>query len=82
MSSIPKNAIPQAVAEPEEIEAEGGETLTIARRAASFVRDNPKTAIAAGAALAAGAAAAAAIPLARSRRSGNGDGQAKKGKKG
>lgn len=82
MSSIPKNAMPQAVAEPEEIEAVGGETQTLARRAASYIRDNPKTTIAAGAALAAGAAAAAAIPLARSRRNGDGDGKAKKGKKG
>lgn len=84
MSRIPNSAIPHAVAEPEaEIEEEGGETRTLTRRAAAFVRDNPKTAIAAGAALAAGAAAAAAIPLARARRSGisDVDGKARKGKK-
>ena len=49
---------------------------TLAERAAGLaglVRDNPKTAIAAGAAVAAGIAAAAAIPLVRARRkSGNG----------
>ena len=61
---------------------QGGETLTMAQRAADLAqragaqasklvdlaRDNPRTAIAAGAALAAGAAAAAAIPLVRSKR--------------
>ena len=61
---------------------QGGETLTMAQRAADLAqragaqasklvdlaRDNPKTAIAAGAALAAGAAAAAAIPIVRSKR--------------
>lgn len=61
---------------------QGGETLTMAQRAADLAqragaqasklvdlaRDNPKTAIAAGAALAAGAAAAAAIPMVRSKR--------------
>lgn len=79
MSRTSKGAMAQAAAEPEiEIEEEGGETLTIARRAASFVRDNPKTAIAAGAALAAGAAAAAAIPLARRGNRGGGKGGGKK----
>ena len=80
MSTIPNSAMPHA-GPTEEIE-EGGETLTMARRAADLAqsartqagklvdlaRDNPKTAIAAGAALAAGAAAAAAIPLVRAKR--------------
>lgn len=76
MSTTPTSAGPA-----EDIE-EGGETLTMARRAADLAqsartqagrlvdlaRDNPKTAIAAGAALAAGAAAAAAIPLVRAQQ--------------
>ena len=76
MSTTPTSAGPA-----EDFE-EGGETLTMARRAADLAqgarvqagklvdlaRDNPKTAIAAGAALAAGAAAAAAIPLVRAKR--------------
>jgi len=80
MSTIPNSAMPHA-GPTEEIE-EGGETLTMARRAADLAqsaragagklvdlaRENPKTAIAAGAALAAGAAAAAAIPLVRAKR--------------
>ena len=80
MSTIPNSAMPHA-GPTEEIE-EGGETLTMARRAADLAqsartqagkfvdlaRDNPKTAIAAGAALAAGAAAAAAIPLVRAKQ--------------
>jgi len=68
MSSIPNNAMPHAGP----AEDEGGETLTLAQRAAGLVRDNPKTAIAAGAAVAAGVAAAAAIPLVRARRSKSG----------
>lgn len=80
MSSIPTSAMPHAG--PVEETEEGGETLTMARRAADLAqsaraqagklvdlaRDNPKAAIAAGAALAAGAAAAAAIPLVRAKR--------------
>jgi hypothetical protein len=72
MSSIPNRAMPHAGPAEDD---EGGETLTMARRAADLAsraaglaRDNPKTAIAAGAALAAGAAAAAAIPLVRAKR--------------
>jgi hypothetical protein len=74
MSSIPSKAIPHA-APAAEAENEGGETLTLAKRvreqadrAAALIRDNPRTAIAAGAAVAAGVAAAAAIPLVKSRR--------------
>ena len=80
MSTIPNSAMPHAG--PSEDMEDGGETLTMARRAADLAqgartqagklvelaRDNPKTAIAAGAALAAGAAAAAAIPLVRAKR--------------
>jgi hypothetical protein len=80
MSTIPNSAMPHAG--PSEDIEEGGETLTMAQRAADLAqsartqagklvdlaRDNPKTAIAAGAALAAGAAAAAAIPLVRAKR--------------
>jgi hypothetical protein len=76
MSTIPNSAMPHAG--PAEDADEGGETLTMARRAADLAqravelaRDNPKTAIAAGAALAAGAAAAAAIPLVRAKRRGS-----------
>jgi hypothetical protein len=78
MSSIPNRAIPHAG--PAEAD-DGGETLTMAQRAADLAsraaglaRDNPKTAIAAGAAVVAGAAAAAAIPLVRARRRGAANG--------
>ena len=88
MSSIPNSAMPHA-GPTEEID-EGGETLTMARRAADLAqsartqagklvdlaRDNPRTAIAAGAALAAGAAAAAAIPLVRAKRRSTANGAA------
>jgi hypothetical protein len=69
MSSIPSSAMPHAgpAAEPE---PEEGQSLI--QRATDLVRDNPKTAIAAGAAVAAGVAAAAAIPLVRGRRAGTG----------
>ena len=80
MSTIPNSAMPHAG--PAEETEEGGETLTVARRAAELAqsaraqagklvdlaRENPKTAIAAGAAIAAGTAAAVAIPLVRSKR--------------
>lgn len=70
MSHIPNSAMPHAgTTEPQQ---EQGATLTeragkIASQAADYARENPKTAIAAGAALAAGAIAAAAIPLVRGR---------------
>jgi hypothetical protein len=64
MSSIPNSAMPHAgPAEETEVESP-----SLVRRAADLVRDNPKTAIAAGAAVVAGAAAAAAIPLVKARR--------------
>jgi hypothetical protein len=71
MSSIPNSAMPHATAEPQQ-EQGGSATLTeragdLAGKAADYARENPKTAIAAGAALAAGAIAAAAIPLVRGR---------------
>ena len=77
MSQIPSNAMPHATdAQLEQGEGtdEGGDSLTLKERAgklatsaADLARDNPKTAIAAGAALIAGAVAAAAIPAARAR---------------
>ena len=72
MSHIPNSAMPHAG--PSEPQQEQGSTLTeragkIAGQAADYARENPKTAIAAGAALAAGALAAAAIPLVRGRSS-------------
>jgi hypothetical protein len=76
MSHIPNSAIPHANEEAlanDDTTGEG-ETLTLKERAgklatgaADLARDNPKTAIAAGAALFAGAVAAAAIPAARAR---------------
>ena len=79
MSSTPKTASTPGPA----AQAGDGETVTLARRvrdqadrALGLVRDNPKTAIAAGAAVVAGAAAAAAIPLVRARRRGAANGAA------
>ena len=72
MSHIPNSAMPHAG--PAEPQQDQGGTATLSERAgklagqaADYARDNPKTAIAAGAALAAGAIAAAAIPLVRGR---------------
>ena len=84
MSSIPSSAMPHATAEPQQ-EQGGSATLTeragkIAGQAADYARENPKTAIAAGAALAAGAIAAAAIPLVRGR-SGSGGSKSGGGRK-
>jgi hypothetical protein len=78
MSSIPNSAMPHATEnslEPEtQAEEISGITLKeragkLASSAADLARDNPKTAIAAGAALFAGAVAAAAIPAVRARKS-------------
>jgi hypothetical protein len=76
MSSIPNSAMPHATAEPQQDQG-GTTTLTerageLAGKAADYARENPKTAIAAGAALAAGAIAAAAIPLVRGRSASGG----------
>jgi hypothetical protein len=76
MSSIPSSAMPHAGPSAEAEEAEGP---TLVQRATDLVRDNPKTAIAAGAAVAAGVAAAAAIPLVRGRRAATSDSSGKKG---
>ena len=66
MSSIPNSAMPHAQAkEPEE---SGG----FADGLRELVRDNPKTAMAAGAAVLAGAVAAAAIPLVKGARAKSG----------
>jgi hypothetical protein len=80
MSSIPNSAMPHAGPTPETgTEAEEGfgtmlkdRAGKLASSAADLVRDNPKTAVAAGAALFAGAVAAAAIPAVRGRKSGSG----------
>ncbi|MEA3011277.1 MAG: hypothetical protein QOJ91_2969 [Sphingomonadales bacterium] len=86
MSNIPSSAMPHAKAadEPQQDQA-GGATLTeragkLAEQAGDYARENPKTAIAAGAALAAGVIAAAAIPLVRGR-SGSGGGKKSGGAK-
>lgn len=72
MSHIPNSAMPHAgTTEPQQDQG-GTASLSeragkLAEQAADYARENPKTAIAAGAALAAGAIAAAAIPLVRGR---------------
>ena len=83
MSNIPSSAMPHAKAsETSESQQEKGGGASISKRAGKlaeqagdYARENPKTAIAAGAALAAGVIAAAAIPLVRGR---SGSGAAKK----
>jgi hypothetical protein len=84
MSQIPNSAMPHANAASLEREESGGagegtESATLTERAsklassaADLARENPKTAIAAGAALFAGAVAAAAIPAVRARKSSGG----------
>jgi hypothetical protein len=87
MSNIPSSAMPHAKAsegsESESQQEQGGGGPTISERAGKireqatdYARENPKTAIAAGAALAAGVIAAAVVPLVRGR---SGSGDAKKG---
>jgi hypothetical protein len=94
MSNIPSSAMPHAKAsegsEQESQQEQGGGGPTISERAGKlreqagdYARENPKTAIAAGAALAAGVIAAAVVPLVRGRKdsgsgSGSGTGGAKK----
>lgn len=84
MSNIPSSAMPHAKASEESQQDQaGGATLSeragkIRDQATDYARENPKTAIAAGAALAAGVIAAAAIPLVRGR-SGSGGGARKSG---
>jgi len=71
MSHIPNSAMPHAGGtQDEKQQDQGSGNPTLGERAgkiADYARENPKTAIAAGAALAAGALAAAAIPLVRGR---------------
>src|SRR3712207_4706616 len=89
MSNIPSSAMPHAKAgEGSEADSQqeqgGGPTLSeragkLREQAGDYARENPKTAIAAGAALAAGVIAAAAIPLVRGRKdSGSGSGGGRK----
>jgi hypothetical protein len=78
---MPKNPAVTA-AEAAELDVPLTETTppTFSQRAAGLfgtVRDNPRTAIAAGAVLAAGVAAATAIPLARSRARSKANGSGK-----
>jgi hypothetical protein len=78
MSNIPSSAMPHAKAsEDPQQEQAGGPSLSeragkIRDQATDYARENPKTAIAAGAALAAGVIAAAAIPLVRGRSASDG----------
>ncbi|MDB5692447.1 MAG: hypothetical protein JWO81_1510 [Alphaproteobacteria bacterium] len=67
MSSIPNSAMPHAQVREEEPESGG-----FAGGLRELVRDNPKTAMAAGAAVLAGAVAAAAIPLVKGARAKSG----------
>lgn len=73
MSNIPSSAMPHAKASEDKQQEQGvAATITeragkLAEQAGDYARENPKTAIAAGAALAAGVIAAAAIPLVRGR---------------
>lgn len=81
MSHIPNSAMPHAGgSQDEKQQDQGGGNPTLGERAgkiADYARENPKTAIAAGAALAAGALAAAAIPLVRSRSKSSSSGSKK-----
>jgi hypothetical protein len=64
--------MPHAGGTQEAQQDQGGGSATLSERAgkiAEYARENPKAAIAAGAALAAGVVAAAAIPLVRARKS-------------
>jgi hypothetical protein len=67
MSSIPNSAMPHAQAREEE-----SQSGSFADGVRDLVRDNPKTAMAAGAAVLAGAVAAAAIPLVKGARARSG----------
>lgn len=70
MSHIPNSAMPHAKPS-DENEKETKEKKTVSQRAGKLkdkARENPKTAIAAGAAVLAGAVAAVAVPVARRRK--------------
>jgi hypothetical protein len=79
MSHIPNSAMPHAAPADSGEETKSPSLSDRAGKLADKARENPKTAIAAGAAVLAGVAAAAAIPLVRKARSGGG---AKSGSKG
>lgn len=69
MSHIPSSAMPRARSkEAQEKEGGGGSIKKRAGKIAEKARDNPKTAIAAGAVVAGAVAAAAALPLVRRSR--------------
>ena len=70
MSHIPSSAMPHAggTSEAEPAEESRSSVSTRAGKLKDKARENPKTAMAAGAALVAGAVAAAAIPLVRARK--------------
>jgi hypothetical protein len=70
MSHIPNSAMPHAgpTEQPTQQKRRSGVGARAAK-VAELARDNPKAAIAAGAAVVAGLAAAAAIPIVRSRKS-------------
>jgi hypothetical protein len=74
MSSIPNSAMPHAKPSQSTTEEQGGGGGVSAGldKVKQLVRDNPKTAIAAGAAVVAGVAAAVAIPQVMANRSGGG----------
>ncbi len=81
MSNIPSSAMPHAGPQSEgsqENNSQGSEgKKSVSQRAgkiADKARENPKTAIAAGAAVVAGVVAAAAIPIVRGRRKAAGSG--------
>ena len=71
MSHIPSSAMPHAGPTENGSETQDSASPSLAERAgkmAEKARENPKTAIAAGAAVVAGAIAAAAIPIVRARK--------------
>lgn len=76
MSHIPNSAMPHAAPSGETgtDQAKGASLSERAGKLADKARENPKTAIAAGAAVLAGAVAAAAIPLVRGARRKSGGG--------
>ena len=78
MSSIPNNAMPHAVAEPEAEQRNGSSFLVdSAQRIADAARANPKTAAAVGAGV---VAATAAATVALSRRGGTATSSKSKGR--
>ena len=71
MSHIPTSAMPHAAPSENAQDGSGSQETGLGARAgkiADYARENPKTAVAAGAAIV-GAIAAAAIPLVRGRKS-------------